>query len=908
MSTEPPALGPVSGQVPTREMPQAHDALQRGASVGRYLVLDKLGEGGMGLVYAAYDPELNRKVAVKLLRPSVRGAASPATARLLREAQAMAKISHPNVISVFDVGALGENQVFVAMEFVDGGTLNDWLVKQKRTVREVIKLFIEAGRGLAAAHAAGLVHRDFKPENVLLGSDGRVRVTDFGLARLTNDEHELPGEGPTAPGVPAPALGSRLTQAGAIVGTPLFMSPEQHRRQTPDARSDQFNFCASLYWAIYGSSPLLGLERIYLRRHQQQDDDHTSTVDTVGSGAQDDGPTLVKEFPKEPRLPASVRRTLQRGLSLDPDGRYPSMEELLKHLSYDPQVAQRRWAIGIGAAAAVVVVGVAYQRAISRHSQLCQGAETKLATVWNPGVKEQMEKAFAASASPYANHLKPQVDATLDEYGKAWAAMRTDACEATRLRGEQTDEVLTLRIACLDRRLVSMGALTRILAAADAKAVEKSLDAALALPGLGPCADVAALKSPIPLPEDQATRARVDELERKLAESKALADSGDPIKSKKVVDEAMAGLKDVHYAPIRAEVLDYAGWMARIGDTKKAEEVLEEAVAAGEEGRKDDEKARALARLVFVVGYLQGRTEDAARWKRLADAAVRRAATTTAETDLANFWGNVLIRQGRNAEAAAVLEKGYNVALPEFGPLDQRTNALLSNWAAALQRGHKPEQALKLITKSVEATEKKLGVNHPTVGGQRRVLAQVYLDMKDYKNANDELQKALAIHKGTLGAESSEVAYDLDWLAITLLADGEYGEALHEAQHSMSIRERMIQEKTLSSTSGDLAFSLENIGQAYLGMRKPQDAVTALERAIAIHEKNSHDAPEMAEARFALARALWDAGKDKKRAAALAELARTGYTTSKDEERVMAVARWQVEHPSGAANKGGSRR
>jgi len=711
--------------------------------------------------------------------------------------------------------------------------------------------------------------------------------------------------------VPAPALGSRLTQAGAIVGTPLFMSPEQHRRQTPDERSDQFNFCASLYWAIYGSSPLLGLERIYLRRHQQQDDDHTSTVDTVSSGSQDDGPTLVKEFPKEPRLPASVRRTLQRGLSLDPDGRYPSMEELLKHLSYDPQVAQRRWAIGIGAAAAIGVVAFAYQRAINRHSQLCQGAESKLATVWNPGVKDQMEKAFAASASPYADHLKPQVEATLDEYGKAWAAMRTDACEATRLRGEQTDEVLTLRIACLDRRLVSMGALTRILAAADAKAVEKSLDAALALPGLAPCADVAALKSPIPLPEDQATRARVDELERKLAESKALADSGDLIKSKKVADEALAGLKDVRYAPIRAEVLDHAGWtMIRIGDTKKAEEVLEEAVAAGEEGRKDDEKARALARLVLVVGYLQGRMDDAARWKRLADASVHRASNTIVETDLANFWGNVLMRQGRNAEAASVLEKGYNVALPEFGPLDQRTNALLSNWAAALQRGHKPEAALKLITKSVEATEKKLGVNHPTVGGQRRVLAQVYLDMKDYKNANDELQKALAIHKSTSGAESSEVTYDLDWLAITLHADGEDGEALHEAQHSLAIREKMIQEKTLSPTSGDLAFSLENIGQAYLGLHKPQEALAALERAMTIHEKNAHDVSEMAEARFALARALWDAGKDKKRAAALAELARTGYTASKDEERVMAVARWQVEHPTAGAssNKGGSRR
>src|SRR5262249_39577199 len=157
---------------------------------------------------------------------------------------------------------------------------------------------------------------------------------------------------------------------------------------------------------------------------------------------------------------------------------------------------------------------------------------------------------------------------------------------------------------------------------------------------------------------------------------------------------------------------------------------------------------------------------------------------TIVETDLANFWGNVLIRQGRNAEAAAVLEKGYNVALPEFGPLDQRTNALLSNWASALQRSHKPEAALKLITTSVKATEKKLGVNHPTVGGQRRVLAEVYLDLKDYKNANDELQKALAIHKSTSGAETADVAYDLDWLAITLHSDGEDGEALHEAQHS----------------------------------------------------------------------------------------------------------------------------
>jgi tetratricopeptide (TPR) repeat protein len=289
---------------------------------------------------------------------------------------------------------------------------------------------------------------------------------------------------------------------------------------------------------------------------------------------------------------------------------------------------------------------------------------------------------------------------------------------------------------------------------------------------------------------------------------------------------------------------------------------------------------------------------------------VHRAGDPGVQTDLANYWGNVLIRQGRFAEAVSVLEKGYTLALPEFGPLDQRTNALLSNWASALQRNHKPEAALKLITTSVAAMEKKLGTNHPTVGAQRRVLAQVYLDLKDYNNANDQLKKAMAIHKDATadGAESADMAYDLDWLAITLLADGLPGEALEEAQRSLAIREKLVREKTLPATSADLAFSLENIGQAYLGLHRPQDAIPVLERAIALHEKNEHDAPEMAEARYALARALWDAGKDKKRAAALAELARTGYSASKDDERVATVARWQQEHPAGTANKGGSRR
>ncbi|MCA9693542.1 MAG: serine/threonine protein kinase, partial [Myxococcales bacterium] len=215
-------------------------ALQRGDSIDRYLILARLGEGGMGLVYAAHDPELDRKVAIKLLRgdPTDSGARD----RLLREAQAMARLSHPNVITVHDVGT-ARGHVFVAMEYVEGGTLGTWLEEQERGWRAVLDVFLAAGRGLAAAHEAGLVHRDFKPDNVLLERDGRVRVADFGLARYGL------GAAPTHPPAPAEAptdmtrtgvsLNTKLTITGATVGTPAYMAPEQLGGVDVDARADQ---------------------------------------------------------------------------------------------------------------------------------------------------------------------------------------------------------------------------------------------------------------------------------------------------------------------------------------------------------------------------------------------------------------------------------------------------------------------------------------------------------------------------------------------------------------------------------------------------------------------------------------------------------------------------------------------
>jgi serine/threonine protein kinase len=249
------ASAPAVGRAGSGERPR------RGDSIGRFVVLGVLGEGGMGVVYSAYDPHLDRKVAIKVLRPDVMSVGD-AHARLLREAQAMAKIDHPNVVHVHEVGMLGE-QVYVAMEFCDGGTLRAWLTTT-RTRDAIIECFVQAGRGLAAAHAAGLVHRDFKPDNVLLAKDHTVRVTDFGLVTL------VAGRAGNEPLPRAPTdrdrelitsssqLSENLTRTGSIMGTPTYMAPEQFEGHAATPRTDQFALCVALYEAVYGVRPFEG--------------------------------------------------------------------------------------------------------------------------------------------------------------------------------------------------------------------------------------------------------------------------------------------------------------------------------------------------------------------------------------------------------------------------------------------------------------------------------------------------------------------------------------------------------------------------------------------------------------------------------------------------------------------------
>ncbi|HSP77634.1 MAG TPA: serine/threonine-protein kinase, partial [Myxococcaceae bacterium] len=312
--------------------------LVRGTPLDRYVVLELLGKGGMGAVYAAYDSVLDRKVALKLLPPGEAeglGEVSTGRARLLREATAMASLNHPNVVAVYDVHQHGA-QVFMAMELVDGQTLKQWLREEPRSWREILSAFLAAGRGLAAAHAAGLIHRDFKPANVLVGRDGRVRVTDFGLARRRAapppepSSPESPGESTSSPVFASPLaphnlLELELTQNGARMGTPAYMSPEQHRGLPADARSDQFSFALALWEALYGEHPFDG-------------DFSATRRDNVLAGR-------LRPPPAHSKVPPWVHRALVRALSLHPEERYPSLDTLLAILERDPvQVRRRRLA------------------------------------------------------------------------------------------------------------------------------------------------------------------------------------------------------------------------------------------------------------------------------------------------------------------------------------------------------------------------------------------------------------------------------------------------------------------------------------------------------------------------------------------------------------------------------------
>ena len=407
MATPPAVTSAVEGSV---ERLTRSRGLSRGTAVGRYIVTEWVGEGGMGTVYAAYDPELDRKVALKLRRQGPSPAEHVlARAALSREARAQAKLAHPNVAAVYDVGTF-EDRIFIAMEFVEGMTLRRWLEETHPDRRRILGVFLDAGRGLEAAHAAGLVHRDFKPENVLVGIDGRARVTDFGLARWRASET---AEAPRAE--PAdPVVGS------ARSGTPAYMAPEQRRGQT-DPRSDQYSFCVALYEALCLSLPPEQGDAAAARRERD------ATFEA---------------------LPVRLRRDARAGPEQVGE-RYPSMGELLADLGHERRdKGKRGWLVALAASVAIASVGFGVRERIATAKvQACTGAADKLAGAWDVERKGAVARGLRATGVPFAEDAWRGVETALDVRARLDDRLGRTSAGATKLAASNPETIMD-RSAC----------------------------------------------------------------------------------------------------------------------------------------------------------------------------------------------------------------------------------------------------------------------------------------------------------------------------------------------------------------------------------------------------------------------------------------------------------------------------
>jgi serine/threonine protein kinase/tetratricopeptide (TPR) repeat protein len=817
---------------------------ERGEQVGRYLILERVGQGGMGVVYAAWDPDLGRRVAIKLLRTDKQHAEGRTIgqARLLREAQAMARVSHPQVIPVFDVGTLGDG-VFVAMEFVDGTTLKKWVKEKQRPWSEVLDTFLAAGRGLAGAHSAGLVHRDFKPDNVLIGKDGRVRVTDFGLARLAED-----GPEPPRPALPESALENaapelvQVTLEGLAVGTLMYMSPEQRRGEAPDARADQFSFCVALYWALFGVWPF---DR---QRGSQRDPDYSPPSSHKGTSRPSqrtggdraiDPATGAFAPPSDSKVPAFIQQAIMRGLAPEPKDRFPSMDALLARLEYRPRT--RRRALGAAALVAVALgsstawfAHQSVQQAAQARAQLCSGSERKLAGIWDDEARRRVKEGLVATGKPEAADVAQRVTGVLDGYASAWVEASTEACSATRLRGEQTEQLLSLRVVCLERRLQDLKAVSGVLATADTELVPKAVDTASLLPSLRACADVANLSQVEPLPDAPKAREEIARISGQLSELKAMTDAGKFTQAKAVMEEAVKAALATGYRPLQAEALLGQGLLeARSADFAQAERHLIQALWTAHAARGDELVARASSLVVHALGSDPKRLNDALQWSELAKASIARmGGNEELEGDLESFLGGVYSRADQPEEALTHLERSLQLTERVFGKEHVRRTGTLMTLGSVYRRLGRFDEALKVLREAIAIREKANGPTHPQIGSLNYAMSQVFIRKGDYEQAIAHAKSALDIRLASYGPEHQEVGDAYDQLGSAQAGAHKDQEALEAFLKGMAIKE-----KVLGKDHRKVAFSAAGAGTAYISVGQPARAVPLFNRVLEISKQ-----------------------------------------------------------------------
>ncbi|QRK08439.1 tetratricopeptide repeat protein [Archangium violaceum] len=828
-----------------------------GERVGRYVLLRRVGEGGMGVVFAAYDPDLAREVALKLLKP---GAVADAEARgrLVREAQALARLSHPNVVIVHDVGQ-DDDTVFLAMELVRGRTLRHWLAEAPRPWREVLSRFLLAGQGLAAAHAVGLVHRDFKPDNVLLGDDGQVRVTDFGLARAGPTPLAPPepwaGEDPARETPPPPRGGDTLT--GVRLGTPAYMSPEQWRGLRADARSDQFSFCVALYEALFGQRPFAG--------------------DTVEERARALREGRVTPPPRGSGVPGAVRDAVLRGLAAEPASRHPTLDALLARLESGSRARRWRWAAALAmgvAASAAAGFGLARGDA----AQVCTGFEARLEGTWDAARRARLEQRFRQDSPPVRGDAFESTARALDAYAQALVAQERQSCEDTRVRQAQSERLMDLRAACLDGRRQALHDLVELLEGGEREALTRASEAARQLPSLAACADRDALARVDPLPEAPEARRELAALRRELDGLRVRGSAGFHARVLPRLEEVVAALRELGHRPTLAWALLLLGELrGTSGSFAEAREVLEEAVRVAEAGHDDETAARAWNRLLYTEVQGMGLAKEAQRTARMAEAALERLgpeASLEVAAELRRVRSSLSYRQGEYARALTDASEALSLLERARGPQDVALADVLTGMGMALNALGRYAEAERHYTRALALVEAVYGHENPLRAAHLSNVATALRLQGKVAEAVARYGEALALAERVLGAEHSSTSVIRVNLGDALSRQGQLAEALPHYERALaSLR------KGGDSEQPRVANVLLSLGNALVDLGQLPRAEAAYREALALQEARlgprhpdvalsrnnlgsvAMDAGRLRDARahFEAARALWEA-------------------------------------------------
>jgi tetratricopeptide (TPR) repeat protein len=805
--------------------PAEASVLGEARRLGRYVILELLGRGGMGEVYAAFDPELDRRIAIKLLRPGSRDPKA-AQRRLAREARALARLSHPNVVHVYDVGVHGE-AVFMAMELVPGQSLRAWCRQEPPPGwRPVLDAYLAAARGLAAAHAVGLVHRDFKPANVLRGHDGRVRVADFGVSAMyAMDEIDV---APTEPDTASAAGGAgveraqneRLTSTGMLMGTPAYMAPEQFADPEVGPVADQYGFCVSLYEGLYGWLPF-GLDPL-LRAPEQTRRKLERPL----------------ERPPGTEVPEWVHRILARGLAPSPADRWPSMDALIAALEKDP--AARRRALGrvlavgaLGAALAGLAFMVVAPRSQADPAAAC-AAGGQLAGVWDAAVKARMQQAFSDTGIGYASDTFDRVAAALDRHADQWTAMRTQVCEATYVQRTEPVDVMSLRVRCLEQQRSQMRALTELLARGpDPAVLPKAIPAARSLSPVEACSDVDALAQAMPLPADPELRAQVEALEARVDDLQAQIDAGKYAEGLERGAPLLADVAAVGYPPLQARALYVVATIRNeAADHAGAEALAREALEVAARARDDLLMARIWSLLVRVVGHKQARFDEALGMIPAAMVAAERAGDDHARADALVAGATVFLHLGRYEEATARNERAVALREKTLGTEHPGVAATLVNLANALTGMGRHEEARMQYDRALPILEHALGPRHPWVGSTLVNLGILLFHQGRYAEAQAMHARASGILEDALGPAHPHVAMARTSLGNALAHQGRYEDAQAQFERALPIMEQV-----LGAAHPDVIDLRTNLGDALAWQGRHEEARAVLARVAPLLEQ-----------------------------------------------------------------------